>query len=237
MFQVPRDMVDVPVPANARSRLGHHVQRQDQQLVHPEPQPHRPVARQDRQRARLQRPQGDARRAVRPRHPVLRRWSTSRASRRSSTRSAACRSTSRSRSPRASTRRRAALTRIYIPAGPQHMTRQRGAHLRPLAPPRAGRRLRPRPAPAAGAALAARADERAGDRRQPARRSCRRSRTRSRPTSRPSQLPKLLALAESVDTQEHPLVRVLAAVLRDGVPNSPRGYIITPNIVADPHAR
>ena len=44
----------------------------------------------------------------------------------------------------------------------------RGAHLRPVAPPRAGRRLRPRPPPAAGPALAPRADERAGDRRQPA---------------------------------------------------------------------
>ena len=34
MFQVPRDMVDVPVPANARIALGLRVRRQDQQLVH-----------------------------------------------------------------------------------------------------------------------------------------------------------------------------------------------------------
>ena len=51
------------------------------------------------------------------------RSSTSRASARSSTRWAASTSTSRSRSPRASTPwRRGVLTRIYIPAGPQHMT-------------------------------------------------------------------------------------------------------------------
>ncbi len=45
MFQVPRDMVDVPVPDNARSPVGLRVRRQDQQLVQPEPQPRRTCGR------------------------------------------------------------------------------------------------------------------------------------------------------------------------------------------------
>ena len=203
MFQVPRDMVDVPVPANARSRLGQRLPAarstagSPRTATAPTCGPARPRNARgfNALKALLGELYGlDIRYYVDGQLPGLPEGRR--------TPSAASRSTSRSRSPRATYPvDAAALTRIYIPAGPAAHDRRRGAHLRPLAPPRAGRRLRPRPAPAAGPALAARADER---------------RRRSSPTSTassttlkqsvktdipPGELPKLLALAESVDTK------------------------------------
>ena len=66
------------------ARLGPQLRQQDQHLLRPEPAPLGPVARQ-RPDARLQRPQGDPRRAVRPRRSGTSSRSTSTASRRSST--------------------------------------------------------------------------------------------------------------------------------------------------------
>ncbi len=103
MFQIPRDTVDVPVPANARSVWGSvyrgkinswFVQNRNRTDLWPG---------KTAQARGFNVAQGDPGRAVRYRHPLLRRWSTSRASGTSSTRSGASRSMSRSRSPRATT--------------------------------------------------------------------------------------------------------------------------------------
>ena len=99
--------------------------------------------------------------------------------------------------------------------------RRRGAPLRAVAPPCAGRRLRPRPAPAAGAAQPARADERPGDHRQPA---GARGRAQGLGQDRhQDQGPAEAARARRGRRhQEHPLVRVLAVLLRDRGPRARR---------------
>ena len=103
------------------------------------------------------------------------------------------------------------VTRIYIPAGPQHMT---GAEALIYARSRHRahrRRLRPRPAPAAGARLAARADERAVDHRQP--RQPREDALAVRQDRHPAGRDAQAALARRQRRhEEHPLLRVRAAV-------------------------
>ena len=116
------------------------------------------------------------------------------------------------------------------PGRPAAHDRRRGAPLRPVAPPREGGDFDRGRRQQRVLLCLARADERPGDHRQPARARGRRSRTRSRPTSRPSELPKLLALAEGVDTRNIRSFVFSPCYYANEFLNSPRGYIITPNV-------
>ena len=167
MFSLPRDTVDVPLPpgpgpdrssgrpTRARSTAsGLNARNRSDAL---------PRQRRD---ARLQRPQGDPRRPLRPRHPVLRRGQLPRlpGPRRRPRRRDDQRPDPGPRRPLPG-RRAGASIRVYIPAGIQHMNGAPGAHLRPLAPRL--ERLRPGAAPAAGDPVAPRAGRPAQGPRQP----------------------------------------------------------------------
>ena len=145
MFSLPRDTVDVPIPAGARPpRLGPHLRRARSTAASPRTATAPTCARATNADPRLQRPQGDPRRAVRPRHQVLRRGQLRRLQegRRRARRRAP--STSRSRSSTTTTRRRRRRRpRLYIPTGIQHMN---GAEALQYARSRHTlERLRPRP--------------------------------------------------------------------------------------------
>ena len=92
------------------------------------------------------------------------------------------------------------VTRIYIPAGPQHMTRRRGAALRAVATPGAWAATSTAAGASSGCCSAARADERPS-RSSPTSPALVGALKESVKTDIPSQMPKLLALAESVDTK------------------------------------
>ena len=74
MFSLPRDTVDVPIPAGPPARLWGRVYRgKINALFTSNRNRAGPVARQDDQTRGYNAPQGDPRRALRPRHQVLRR--------------------------------------------------------------------------------------------------------------------------------------------------------------------
>ena len=82
MFSLPRDMINVPVPREARALWGSvYGQKINSFYINNRNRCEHLAREQDD--PRLQRPEGDARRALRPRHPVLRRGRLRRASARS----------------------------------------------------------------------------------------------------------------------------------------------------------
>ena len=161
MFQVPRDTVDVPVPANARNVWG-SVYRGKINAWYANNRNRTDLWRGDKTQTRgfnaLKALLG---RAVRARHPLLRDGQLPGLPRRGEH---AGRGPDQRPDPGRRERlpgRRRGHPGLH-PGRPAAHERPRGADLRPLAAPRPGRRLRPRAAPAAGPGLAARADERAG---------------------------------------------------------------------------
>ena len=89
MFSLPRDMTNVPLPAGAPRRFWGATYGQKINSLFAENRNRSDLWPGKKTRPRLQRAQGDARRAVRARHQLLRRGRLRRASRRSSTSSAA----------------------------------------------------------------------------------------------------------------------------------------------------
>ena len=220
MFSLPRDTVDVPVPATPGALWGSRLRRQDQRLVRP-----------DRNRADLwpgttTRTRGynglkaHPGRALRARHQVLRRGQLRGLPR---GRRRARRGPDQRPDPgrtRAHYPVGGGVARVYIPAGPQHMNGAEALALRPVAPPRA-RRLRPRPAPAARPPVAPGADQRRG-RSWPTCPSSWRTLKETVRTDIPLDRAAQAARARGQRRhEEHPLLRVRAAALRDGVRELP----------------
>ena len=156
MFQVPRDMVDVPVPANARSRLGQRLpaarstagSRQNRNRTDLWPRQDRPGPRLQRRSRRI------LGRALRPRHPLLRDGQLRGLPRRRE-------HPGRRPGQRPDPGRReplpapaAAPHADLHPGRPAAHDRRRGARSTPGRATARGRRLRPRAAPAARPALA-----------------------------------------------------------------------------------
>ena len=219
MFSLPRDTVDVPIPPGpARNAFGPLYSAQDQRLVATDPPPLGPLPGQ-REDARLQRAQGDPRRPLRPRHQVLRRGQLRRLQEGRRRASAASPSTSRSRSPTTASRStEGRLRRVYIPSGIQHMD---GAEALRYARSRHGSNDFDRGARQQRVLLSLReqADPQALIPHLPDLVNALKSAVS---TDIPvNQLAPLLGLASQVDTQEHPLVRLRAAVLPDAIPEQP----------------
>ena len=217
MFQVPRDMVDVPVPENARSLWGSvyagkinswYNQNRNRTDLWPGKSAADP---------RPQLAQGHPRQALRPGHPLLRQGGLRGLPRRREhrRRRPGQRADAGLREPVPG--RRGLPHPALHPRGPAAHDRRRGAPVRAIAPSCSGWRLRPRAAPAARPALAQGADERPGDHRQPA--AAHRGRRQVRQDRHPH-----LGAAQAPGArgerghQGHPVLRVLAALLRDGVP-------------------
>ena len=229
MFSLPRDTVDVPIPPGpARQRLRVGLSRQDQRLVDQRPPPLRLLP------GTKDRPRGyNGLKAIlgelyEPRHQVLRRGQLRRLQegRRRHGRRDDQRPGPGLRRPLPVDRRPAAPG-LHPERDPAH-ERRRGAPLRPLAPRLD--RLRPRRAPAARAAVAARAGRPAGPHPAPPRADRRRSSRRSRPTSRSTSSRRCSGSPRRSTPRTSARTSSRRRSTRANTCPDPRGYVVVPKI-------
>ena len=228
MFSLPRDTVDVPIPPGPPARSSGRRTAAARSTASTRRPGTGPTSSRARPAPAGRRPQGGPRQPLRARHPVLRRRSTSTASR--TIVDALGGVTINVQMPVVDDHYpgdNGTDPRVHPGRGPAH-ERRAGAHLRPL--PARLERLRPRPAPAAGHPVAPRADRPATilDNLSQLLADLKKSVKTDIPQSK---LPQLLAARRADRLREDPLVRVRAAVLRARRrSDDPRGYVIEPNV-------